>query len=117
MDETRSGSAWLLYVVRCRDGTLYCGITTDLERRLAAHAAGRGARYTRGRGPLTLLRAWPATDESAARVAEAAFKRLSRRQKLRAIDSAATTVDERSPEATHTGAAPPASLDQPAALF
>jgi predicted GIY-YIG superfamily endonuclease len=76
---------WQLYVLRCGDGSLYCGITTDLERRLRAHSAGRGARYTRGRGPLALLRVWPCSDESAARCAEARFKRLRRARKLAAL--------------------------------
>src|SRR5207248_4947126 len=48
-------SMWCVYLLRCADGTLYTGITNDLARRLAAHRAGRGARYTRGRSPLTLL--------------------------------------------------------------
>ena len=46
---------WFVYVVRCRDGSLYTGITTDVERRLAEHDAGSGARYTRGRGPVELV--------------------------------------------------------------
>jgi predicted GIY-YIG superfamily endonuclease len=46
---------WLLYILRCRDGSLYTGITTDLRRRVAQHAAGRAARYTRGRGPFTVV--------------------------------------------------------------
>lgn len=78
-------SGWQLYVLRCGDGSLYCGITTDLDRRLRAHAAGRGARYTRGRRPTALLRAWPCADESAARSAEARFKRLPRARKLLAL--------------------------------
>ena len=47
---------WYLYLIRCSDGTLYTGISNDVARRLAAHGAGRGARYMRGRGPLTLAR-------------------------------------------------------------
>ena len=46
---------WYCYLIRCRDGSLYVGITTDLERRMAEHTAGRGARYTRSRRPLTLV--------------------------------------------------------------
>jgi len=46
---------WYLYMLRCRDGSLYTGITTDVERRLEAHRSGRGAKYTRGRGPLELV--------------------------------------------------------------
>jgi len=48
--------AWYLYLLRCRDGTLYTGISNDVERRLAAHRQGRGARYLRGRTPLVLER-------------------------------------------------------------
>lgn len=46
---------WYLYMVRCRDGSLYTGIATDVERRFAEHQAGMGAKYLRGRGPLKLV--------------------------------------------------------------
>ena len=46
---------WKLYILRCRDGSLYTGITTDVEKRFAAHNAGKGAKYTRGRGPWELV--------------------------------------------------------------
>ena len=46
---------WYLYILRCGDDTLYTGITTDVQRRLADHRAGKGAKYTRGRGPLELV--------------------------------------------------------------
>lgn len=72
---------WCLYVLLCRDGTLYCGITNDLHRRIAQHNAGKGARYTRGRGPVKLLRQWPQKSKSAALKAEITFKRLGRRAK------------------------------------
>ena len=72
---------WRVYVVRCRDGTLYCGITNDLERRLRQHDQGTGARYTRGRGPVMLERSWRAADKSAALKAEWAFKALTRAEK------------------------------------
>ncbi|MDZ4403558.1 GIY-YIG nuclease family protein [Prosthecobacter sp.] len=72
---------WCLYVLRCKDGTLYCGITNDLASRIARHDAGKGARYTRGRGPVKLLRSWPQKGKSAALKAEFAFKRLTRRAK------------------------------------
>ena len=45
---------WVLYILECKDGTYYTGITDDLPRRLAAHRSGKGAKYTRGRGPLLL---------------------------------------------------------------
>ena len=47
--------AWYVYMLRCGDDTLYTGVTDDVERRLAAHQAGKGAKYTRGRGPLELV--------------------------------------------------------------
>ena len=46
---------WYLYILRCGDGTLYTGITTDVEARLEMHRSGKGAKYTRGRGPLELV--------------------------------------------------------------
>ncbi|MDI1312312.1 GIY-YIG nuclease family protein [Prosthecobacter sp.] len=69
---------WHLYVLLCKDGTLYCGITNDLERRISQHNAGKGARYTRGRGPVSLRRSWPQKNKSAALRAEYSFKKLSR---------------------------------------
>ena len=72
---------WFLYVLECGDGSLYCGITTDVGRRLRQHEKGKGARYTRGRGPLKLLREWPCGTRSEASKAEWAFKRLSREEK------------------------------------
>jgi putative endonuclease len=76
---------WLVYLLRCADGTLYCGMTNDLERRLAAHRAGRGARYTRGRAPLELLHVERARGRGDALRREAAWKRLPRIEKLRRI--------------------------------
>ena len=77
---------WFLYVVECADGTLYAGVTTDLQRRVAEHNGGpKGARYTRARRPVSLRQSWPLSDRSAATRAEAAFKRLGRRAKLAVI--------------------------------
>lgn len=72
---------WYLYILRCGDGTLYTGITTDVERRFAAHAAGKGAKYTRGRGPLALVYREKCADHSAALKRELAVKALSREEK------------------------------------
>lgn len=72
---------WLVYLLRCRDGSLYTGITTDLPRRLAAHAAGRASRYTRSRLPVTLAYSEPQPSHAAALRREAAIKRLRRSQK------------------------------------
>ena len=76
--KAKPAKKWCLYVLRCADGTLYCGITNDLARRISQHNAGKGARYTRGRGPVKVLRSWPQKGKSAALKAEFAFKRLSR---------------------------------------
>ena len=73
--------AWV-YLLRCRDGSLYCGWTSDLDRRLAAHRAGRASRYTASRLPVELVLARPMPDRGAARREEARIKRLSRAQKL-----------------------------------
>ena len=68
--------AWQVYMVRCVDGSYYTGITTDLPRRLLAHNEGRGAKYTRGRGPVELCYREPAESRAAALKREAAIKRL-----------------------------------------
>ncbi|MCA3013661.1 MAG: GIY-YIG nuclease family protein [Myxococcaceae bacterium] len=73
---------WFVYMVRCRDGSLYTGITKDLDARVAAHSAGRGARYTRSRRPVTLVYSRRARDKSAALRAEHRLKRLTRAEKL-----------------------------------
>lgn len=73
--------SWWVYVLECRDGTLYTGCTDDIPRRLAAHNAGRGAKYTRGRGPVTLRYREETPDKPAALRREAAIKRLSRAEK------------------------------------
>jgi putative endonuclease len=78
---------WCVYLLRCADGTLYTGITNDLPRRLEAHRSGRGARYTRGRGPLALLHAEPATTRAAALRREHALKQLRRQKKLAFLDT------------------------------
>jgi putative endonuclease len=75
-------STWFMYALRCVDGTLYAGVTTDLARRTAEHNAGRGARYTAGRCPVKLVAAWRFPDRGAAQRAEARFRRLSRARKL-----------------------------------
>ncbi len=71
-----------VYILRCRDDTLYTGITTDLARRMATHNSGKGAKYTRGRGPVALVYQESCPDKSAALRRELAIKRLSRREKL-----------------------------------
>ena len=73
---------WFVYIARCADGTLYTGIATDVDLRIAAHDAGRGARYTRGRGPLMVFAQRRCKDKSEALRLEIAVKRLSKRKKL-----------------------------------
>lgn len=77
--------ACFVYMLRCADGSLYTGSTTDLDRRLAAHQSGRGAKYTRSRLPVELVYWEEAPDWSAALRREAAIKHLSRAQKLELI--------------------------------
>ena len=78
---------WYLYILRCRDGSLYTGITTDVEKRLEAHRAGKGAKYTRGRGPLELVYREECGDHSTALKREAEIKRLPREEKLKMIEN------------------------------
>ncbi len=76
------GTGWHLYLLRCGDGTLYCGIAVDVEARLEAHRQGRGARYTRGRGPLELVYQEPCAGRGEALRRERAVKALPRARKL-----------------------------------
>jgi putative endonuclease len=75
-------ATWFVYVVRCGDGTLYTGITNDVTARLATHNAGRGARYTRARLPVTLVHVERKRTRSSALKREYAIKALPRDQKL-----------------------------------
>ncbi len=72
---------WYLYILRCGDGTLYTGITTDVEKRLEAHRSGKGAKYTRGRGPLELAYREVCGSHSDALKRELAVKALPREEK------------------------------------
>ena len=74
-----------IYILRCRDGTLYTGSTTDPQRRLAVHQSGKGAKYTRGRGPLELAYREECGDHSTALKREAEIKKLSREEKEKLI--------------------------------
>ncbi|MCL6416061.1 GIY-YIG nuclease family protein [Aestuariirhabdus sp. Z084] len=80
--ETSDPSAWYLYVILCSDQSLYTGITTNIERRFAQHASGKGARFFRGREPLRVVYQEPHPDRSTASRREYEVKQLSRRQKL-----------------------------------
>ena len=83
---------WVLYVLLCADGTLYTGITNDLERRLKIHNSGKGAKYTRSRLPCQLVASWRTKDKSSSLKVEYRFKRLSRQQKLDAIKNGISSL-------------------------
>jgi len=78
-----------VYLLRCADGTLYCGWTTDLDRRLAADNAGRASRYTRSRLPVELAWSQAQPDRGTAMREEVRIKQLSRAEKLTLVDRAA----------------------------
>jgi len=80
MTDQRS-PAHCVYVLRCGDGTFYTGYTTDVERRVREHAAGEGAKYTRGRTPVEVVHVEGYTSRSAAMSREYEFKQLSRSEK------------------------------------
>jgi putative endonuclease len=73
---------WSAYIVRCRDGTLYCGATNDVEGRVAAHNAGAGAKYTRGRRPVRLVFSREVGSRSEALREEVRIKGLTRQEKM-----------------------------------
>ena len=78
---------WKLYILRCSDGSLYTGITVDVEARFAQHSSGTGAKYTRGRGPLELVYVEQCRDHSHALKREYQIKSLSKNDKLALIQS------------------------------
>ncbi|MBV9278279.1 MAG: GIY-YIG nuclease family protein [Candidatus Eremiobacteraeota bacterium] len=83
----RNHTACFVYVLVCADGSLYTGWCRNLERRIAAHRRGRGSKYVRSRLPCRLATFWAVANSSLARKEEAAFKRLRRDAKLRALQS------------------------------
>lgn len=87
METAKTATGAYVYVLRCRDGSLYTGWTDDLERRLRAHVAGKASKYTRSRLPVRLAAWFALEDASSARSLEARFKRLNRRQKLAALEA------------------------------
>lgn len=90
-------SVWYLYILRCRDGSLYTGITTDVEKRLNQHRTGKGAKYTRGRGPLELVYRECCGDHSAALKRELEIKAMTRSRKEELLTGCIT---EKSPDKT-----------------
>lgn len=73
---------WIVYILECADGSLYTGITNDLERRMRAHASGTGAKYTKRRGPFTVRYTESLNSKGAALQREAAIKSLDRTAKM-----------------------------------
>lgn len=82
-------SRWYVYILRCADGTFYTGIARDVQARLKAHQSGKGAKYTRGRGPLEVVYTETCPDHTAALKREWAIKSLSREEKVKLIQSGA----------------------------
>lgn len=80
-------SKWYLYILRCRDDSLYTGITTDVAKRLEVHCSGKGAKYTRGRQPLALVYQERCESHSHALRREIEVKKLTREQKLQLIEA------------------------------
>ena len=87
--------AWFVYMLRCGDGSLYTGCTDDVQRRLAVHRSGKGAKYTRSRLPLELAYWEEVPDRPAALRREAAIKKLKRQEKLRLIEEGKTTEEQK----------------------
>ncbi len=83
---------WVCYLLECADGTLYCGITSNLGKRLAAHNAGEGAKYTRGRTPVKLVHCESCADKSTALKREMEVKNLTRAGKLALINVGARFI-------------------------
>ena len=80
-------ASYWVYILRCGDGSLYTGIARDVDRRLAVHRSGKGAKYPRSRLPLTLVYREEQPDKPAALRREMAIKRLTRAEKLRLIEN------------------------------
>lgn len=77
---------WHVYILRCSDGTLYTGISNDLDRRIGEHNKGMGAKYTKGRGPVRLVYQESADNRSEASKRELEIKSLTRSEKLMLIE-------------------------------
>lgn len=85
---------WQLYLLRCGDGTLYTGIAVDVRKRLEMHRSGKGAKYTRGRGPLEMVYVEQCDSHPAALRRELEVKKLSRAEKERLIARQERTEEE-----------------------
>ena len=87
------GKTWVVYILECKDKTLYTGITDDFNRRFAAHNTGNGAKYTRGRGPLVLRYLEKVGDKSAALKREFYIKQLPKKKKIELCNSGSTSFE------------------------
>jgi putative endonuclease len=94
----RLRQSWFVYLVECRDGTLYTGVALDVERRLAEHNAGRGGRYTRGRGPVRMVASSRALEKRDAYRLEWQVKQLRARDKAGALRPAPRRARRRAPD-------------------
>ena len=81
--ETTPERKWYIYIVRCSDDTLYTGITVDVERRIKQHNEGKGAKYTRGRGPVALVKFFTRDSKGEALKLEYQIKKLPKEEKLK----------------------------------
>jgi putative endonuclease len=97
---------WYVYLLECRDGSLYTGIATDVERRYAEHLAGKGARYTRSHPPVRLLGRFEYPDRSAASLAEYAIKQLNPARKRALCTGLALPASRKRTESTDAGVRP-----------
>ena len=84
-----------MYVLECIDGSFYCGVTNNIKRRVYQHNQGKGAKYTRGRAPVEIIHCENHENRSKAQIAEAAFKKLTRKKKEEYVGYE-TTRDRRS---------------------
>jgi len=82
MDKKKSSGEYILYILKCNDGTFYTGITNDLQNRLKTHRAGKGSKYVRARLPVKLVYQESGYDKSTAAKREYEVKRWSRREKI-----------------------------------
>ncbi|MBY4898381.1 GIY-YIG nuclease family protein [Cupriavidus sp. AU9028] len=119
MPDTRAAPAsqWFLYLLECADGSVYTGITTDVERRFEQHRNGIGARYTRSRTPVAVMGSLPCADRSEASRLEAAVKRLRAEkkhelvQRIRSSEPAAVLAWLAAPRGKGLGGPPDSPLD------
>ena len=86
---SKKTTGFFTYIVRCADNSLYTGWTVDLGERISAHNQGRGAKYTRGRGPVELMASWQLSSKGEAMKLERALKQLSRKEKQTLINDLA----------------------------